>query len=185
MPTAISKICAFSLVGLAIAGCAQTTQQPVAQAAAAPASAVQPAQASADLAKARAEFVAAYNAADTDRFAAAFADNGSYSGLRQTTWVQGKDEIHSMWGIAFTKDKARNFVFGDLITTFSDDNKVAVDIGHAGMMMAVKAGTPISRMSNQPMRISMTWVQTDQGWKILSMAASPEAPVAPGFLKGH
>jgi uncharacterized protein (TIGR02246 family) len=185
MRTAISKVVAFGFLGLTIAGCAQTNQQPVAQAAAATGSAVQPDQARADLAKARAEFTAAYNAADTDRFVAMFADNGSYSGLRQTTWVQGKDEIHSMWAIAFTKDKARNFVFGDLITTFSDDNKVAVDIGHAGMMMAAKAGTPISGMSNQPMRVSITWVQTEQGWRILSMAASPEARVAPGFLKGH
>lgn len=176
---------AIAVMCLGIAGCAQTAPQPVAQAQVAPSPAAQAEQARSDLAQARAEFVAAYDAADADRFVAMFADNATYSGLRQTTWVQGKDEIRSMWTIAFNKDKARNFVFQDQQTTLSDDNKMAIDTGYARMMMAPKAGTPVSRMLDQPMRTSITWIRTDQGWKILNMVASPKAAVAPGFLTGH
>ena len=97
-----------------------------------------------------------YDAVDLDQFVAMFADGATYSGLRQTTWVRGKDEIRSMWAIAFTKDKARNSEFDEPLTYVSPDNNVAVDAGYADMMMAPQAHTPVAAMQEIPMRVSIT-----------------------------
>jgi hypothetical protein len=51
--------------------------------------------------------------------------------------------------------------------------------------MAPQAHTPVAAMQKMPMRVSITWIRTDQGWKIINMAASPKEAVAAGFLNGH
>jgi hypothetical protein len=169
---------------IVLTGCTSGPQQSASQVPS-PGTVISAEQASFELAQARAEFVSAYDVADVDRFVAMFDRNATYSGLRQTTWVKGKDEIRSRWAIAFEKDPARNFEFSDTMTYLSPDNQVAVDTGYARMMMAPKANTPVSAMHIDPMRASITWIRTDQGWKIVNMAVSPRAAVAPGFLRGH
>jgi ketosteroid isomerase-like protein len=175
----------FAILVLALPGCTPPAGQNVPSKPAVSSAVSSEGNTRAELARARAEFVAAYDAVDLDRFVAMFADGATYSGLRQTTWVRGKDEIRSMWAIAFTKDKARNFEFDEPLTYVSPDNNVAVDAGYADMMMAPQAHTPVAAMQKMPMRVSITWIRTDQGWKIINMAASPKEAVAAGFLNGH
>jgi ketosteroid isomerase-like protein len=178
------------LVPLTLAGC-MSAQQPTAAVAPPPPSA-QALAASADQARtslmaAQAAFIAAYDAADADRFAALFDNNATYSGLTQTTWVQGKDQIRSMWTIAFGRNKSRDFAYqGDPLVNLSADNRTAVVTGYAAMRMAGPANVAVNRMKLLPMRTSVTWVQTPDGWKILNMHMSPmPAKVAPAYLPGY
>ena len=185
MHTFEKAFASIAVLALVIVACTPAEPQSGRQTIAASSSVAQAEEARAQLAKARAEFVAAYDAADLDRFVAMFANDATYSGLRQTTWVKGKDEIRSMWDIALKKDPARNFEFEEPLTYLSRDNNFAVDAGYARMDMASKAGTPVDRMIKQPMRVSITWIRTDQGWRIINMVASPKTAIAPGFLRGH
>jgi uncharacterized protein (TIGR02246 family) len=183
------RICsaiASSVLACALLGCTQSAPQ-APRMAATPASeaTISAEQATAELAKARAEFIAAYNTADLDRFVALFTPDATYAGLRQTTWVKGTDEIRSMWGVAFKKDPGRNFEYPQPLTYLSPDHKLAIDSGYAEMMMSPRANATIQQMQHTPMRASVVWVRTDTGWKIQSMSVSPRAPVAAGFLPGH
>jgi uncharacterized protein (TIGR02246 family) len=182
----ISSAVGALIMACALISCTQSTPQaPHMAAVPAPEAPISAVQATAELDKARAEFIAAYNAADLDRFVALFTPDATYSGLRQTTWVKGTDEIRSMWGVAFKKDPGRNFEYPQPLTYLSPDHKLAIDSGYAMMMMSARANATVQQMQRMPMRVSIVWVRTDAGWKIQSMSASPRVPVAAGFLTGH
>ena len=173
---------------LAVPAC---TPSPGAQVAertlAAPAAPVSADQAQAELTASRSEFISAYNQVDLDRFVDLFDDSATYAGLRQTTWVKGKDEIRAMWKIAFDKDPSRRFVYdSEPITYVSPDSRFSIESGYAGMLMSPGKNVAVGRMSRAPMRVNIARIRTDRGWKIVSMDVSVQPrSVAPGFLPGH
>jgi hypothetical protein len=173
---------------VAVAGCMPANQAGPTISAAPQADAMSTAdQTRSELAASRADFVSAYNNVDLDRFLGLFDDSATYAGLRQTTWVKGKDELRAMWKIAFDKDPSRRFVYThEPLMYVSPDNRVSVEAGYAEMRMAPGVNVAEGRMSRAPMRVSITRIRTDQGWKIVNMDVSPQpTSVAPGFLPGH